>query len=100
MPTPRNRPIPPDPDGQNKDRSDWAEIALEKFMYVTRCDRYDAVADLLCDLRHWCDRNGMSFMEEFGRAMGHYKEETTEEEEEDTPPPTTPPDRPIDDVPF
>lgn len=47
------------------------------FMERTRTDREDALADLLCDLRHWCDRNGKSFGRENERAARMYKVETT-----------------------
>ena len=70
--------LPPDPENMNDERSAWAAVALEAFQDETRTDDEDAVADLLCDLRHWCDRNGMDFRIELARAMNHYREETSE----------------------
>lgn len=94
MPRP-NRPLPPDPDGQNADRAHWAFLALAEFIHATGIDPEDAVADLLCDLRHWCDRNNMSFRREYDRALRHYKQETRVLEDV---PPTQPP--PPTQVPF
>lgn len=68
--------LPPDPDGQNDDRASWAGAAIERFIGVTRTDFEDAPSDLLCDLMHWCDRNGFTFANELERAYGHYSEET------------------------
>ena len=71
--------LPPDPDGQNHDRSYWAETALIAFRKVTRTDPEDAVADLLCDLMHYCDRYDLNFEDELKRALGNYEEETFSE---------------------
>lgn len=96
MPRPnRPRPIPPDPDGWNDRRAGWAGEALDKFVEATRSESLDVLADLLCDLKHWCDRNGMSFSRELERACGLYKEETMAPQGPVTPvqvPPPTPPD--------
>ena len=69
--------LPPDPDGQNDDRSDWAAAALKIFMKTTGTEAGDAVADLVADLHHWCDRNGQNWAEELARGEGHYATETT-----------------------
>lgn len=80
MPRPRRpRPIPPDPEGRNMDRAAWADVACRAFMDRTGTDFEDVVADLLCDLKHWCDRNNVSFMQELRRAEGMYRDETREE---------------------
>ncbi len=71
-------PLPPDPDGQNDDRSMWAGAAINAFIEETGTDLEDAVCDLVADLRHWCDRNGMDWERELARGLGHYEEETTE----------------------
>jgi hypothetical protein len=68
--------LPPDPDGQNDDRSSWAEAALQSFMDCTGSDQEDALSDLLADLRHWCDRNNDDFDAALERARGHYEAET------------------------
>lgn len=54
-------PLPPDPDGLNGDRADWAERALEAFMEATGTDPCDAISDLVADLLHLCDRKGDTY---------------------------------------
>lgn len=71
-----NRKLPPDPDEQNNDRADWAEEALITFMACTGTDPGDSVADLMADLRHWCDRYDLDFDNELARAQGMYGDET------------------------
>jgi len=72
----RSRKLPPDPDQMNDDRSEWAQAALSAFIVETRTDKEDAVADLLADLMHWCDRNKLEFDHELNRARDHYRAET------------------------
>jgi hypothetical protein len=72
MPIPK---LPPDPDGQNEDRAEWAEAALAEFQKRTRCDRQDAISDLLADLMHLCDRTGEDFYQLLIFADGNYVEE-------------------------
>ena len=67
--------LPPDPDGQNGDRAGWAQKALAAFKEETHCDDEDTLCDLLCDLMHQCDRDGVSFDEQLDRARSHYKVE-------------------------
>lgn len=67
---------PPDPENMNENRAQWGGAALEHFMTRTGADIEDALADLLCDLRHWCDRNNTSFADEDKRGLAHYKVET------------------------
>jgi hypothetical protein len=69
--------LPPDPDEQNDDRANWAEATLITFMGCTGTDAEDAVADLLTDLMHWCDRRGVKFNHELDRAHGQYRDETS-----------------------
>ena len=71
--------LPPDTDGQNDDRAKWAATAIVAFMTETGTDRQDALADLLADLRHWADRNGVEWRTELRRGMAHYEAETEEE---------------------
>lgn len=42
-------------------------------------DQYYRVADVLCDLRHWCDRNGVDFAQEESMAVTYYEDELDEE---------------------
>jgi hypothetical protein len=70
--------LPPDPDGENDRRADWAEAAIVRFCDATGTDLAlaDAVCDLVADLMHWCDRNGQEFDRELARARYHYDAET------------------------
>jgi hypothetical protein len=70
--------LPRDPDGMNDKRAAWAERAIVEFERATRTDREDALADLLADLFHWCDRNGVDFETELARGRGNYEEETAD----------------------
>lgn len=71
--------LPPDPDGKNNDRAQWAEAAISAFEAETGTDRADALADLLADLMHWCDRTGDSFDVAIKRAKRNYKDETQDD---------------------
>jgi hypothetical protein len=70
--------VRPDPDGQNADRAEWAASALRHFQCTTGTDYDDALADLLCDLMHWCDREGLSFNDALSNGTSHYTAETTD----------------------
>lgn len=69
-------PVPPDPEKQNSDRARWSSMALYYFIGETGSDLEDAVSDLIADLGHWCDRNGMNLKEQISRAEEHYDAET------------------------
>lgn len=71
--------LPPDPDGMNDKRADWAESALVTFRHKTGTDREDGICDLVADLMHWCDRYGQDFNTELLRGSGHYEAETRSE---------------------
>jgi hypothetical protein len=60
----------------NNDRAAWAEEALSKFQQTTRCDREDALPDLLANMMHWCDREKVDFHIALRKAQDHYREET------------------------
>jgi hypothetical protein len=72
--------LPPDPEGMNEARAEWAGAAIHAYMARTRTDLEDVVADLVTDLEHWCDRNGQSFDAEFTRGRSNYISETTLDE--------------------
>ena len=71
--------IPPDPEDQNTDRADWANVAIIAFRDHTNSDREDLLSDLLSDLMHWADRNNCDFRSELDRAFRNYDAETTGE---------------------
>lgn len=70
--------LPPDPDGMNGERAERAESLINRYVNSTGVDRCDAVADLLNNIIHWCDRNGFVFDDELVRARDYYVDETTE----------------------
>jgi hypothetical protein len=56
--------VKPDPDGMNSLRVQWAQQAIDAFRAACRTDAEDAVADMLCDVMHWCSVNGYDFEHE------------------------------------
>jgi hypothetical protein len=78
---PRQPKLPPDPEGLNEDRADWADQALEAFGQASGGDYLEDprsnLVDLLCDLRHWADRNDIDFSAALRMSEVHYHEETT-----------------------
>lgn len=78
---PPTKPLPPDPEGRNDDRAAWANTAVEAFaaevfhLFADREDCDMVLGDLLCDLRHWCDRMGLDFYKILTRSDHHYAEE-------------------------
>ncbi|ODR99305.1 hypothetical protein AUC68_04740 [Methyloceanibacter methanicus] len=68
--------LPPNPDGQNNRRAAFAETALAAYMRNNAVDPDSCLADLLCDLMHWSDRNDFNFADELLRAQGNYDAET------------------------
>jgi len=60
----------------NGKRAEWAASCIRHFQCHTGTDWEDAVSDLLCDLRHFCDREGFDFSYESARAQMHYGAET------------------------
>lgn len=61
-------------DPRNDHQARRADAALN--LYVNGLEAADdkgvAVRELLADLRHWCDRNGMDYADEDRRAYQHY----------------------------
>ena len=68
----KKRKLPPDPEGMNDDRAEWAASTIRHFQCITGTDYEDALSDLLCDLIHWADRNKCDFDAELIRARAHY----------------------------
>ena len=61
---------------ENDKRAEIAQACLDLFMKQTGCDPENALADLLANLAHWCDRNDTEFEDELRRAAMNYGEET------------------------
>ena len=78
--------LPADPEGMNDDRAEWAQNALDAFASVTGMntageDAETIMTDLLADLMHWSDRNGVKFSDVLSRAQSHYSEETINQDD-------------------
>jgi hypothetical protein len=53
--------LPPDPDNMNADRACWAGECIDLMSEITGCEPgQEALGDLLCNLFHWGDRNGIT----------------------------------------
>ncbi len=59
----------------NTRRAGWALSALLAFQDEVGRDDESAVADLLCDLMHFCDAVGVTFAVELARGERHHDEE-------------------------
>jgi hypothetical protein len=70
--------LPPDPENMNEQRAEWARAAVIKFSNDTGSDATtdEALRDLLCNMRHYCDQNGWDFDEALARSTACYHEET------------------------
>jgi hypothetical protein len=70
--------LPPDPDSLNDIRADQAAVAIEayKIDYEKTPESKFALADLMCNLRHWADRNGIDWAEALENATENYELET------------------------
>lgn len=70
-----------DPEGKNEDRALWAQSALSIYAVKTgqsmKTDKPEIFSDLLADLMHYADRNGIDFNEAFKSALGNYRAETS-----------------------
>lgn len=66
----------------NSKRAHWADKALTSFQVETRCDREDALANLLCDFMHLASREGWNFAQALRRAEDHFRDEVTNPETE------------------
>lgn len=80
------RRLPPDPEDMNEKRAWCAQVAVSAFQRGMRgTGDGEALADLLCDLMHLCDRRddeiGWNFEAAVRRARKHYAEETESIEE-------------------
>lgn len=78
------RVLPPNPYRANGGRAQNVAKAFTAYRKHIRTlgaklkvDKADIVSDFLTDMRHWCDRNGVSFQVELKRANRHYQVETS-----------------------
>jgi len=76
--------LPPDPDDYNDVRAETAQQAISAFANAAFGDDEDrnelemVLSDLLCNLHHWSDRNGVDFDVRYLVSIGNYRDETTE----------------------
>lgn len=68
--------LPPDPDGMNDQRAEWADQSIACFQDATNTEDENAICDLLANIMHRCDQRGDNFAEELRRALTHYDAET------------------------
>ena len=75
--------LPPDPEGMNDHRASVAKELVRAFCKACQVDRQDAVADLLCNMMHLCDRDHRlgGFDAGLIRAYRHYRAETATDAE-------------------
>lgn len=71
--------LPADPDRLNELRARRAQTAVDTHDEACHEDEETSIADLLCNLMHLCDRNGVDFVEQFHRARKNYASETSRE---------------------
>jgi hypothetical protein len=83
--------LPPDPEFMNNKRADWARNVLEYFEQYGESPHPDLtteeqreiakrnLSDLIADLDHYCDRNGLRMGEVISIASSCYSEETRHE---------------------
>lgn len=62
----------------------WAQTALDAFARITRMDAAGeddstVLGDLLTDLMHWCDDNGVDFKSTLAASITRYDEEAAQE---------------------
>jgi hypothetical protein len=81
--------LPPDPEGENERRAQEGGAILVHYEETSGEAPYGGIsaeqltdlheqnlADMLCDLGHWCDRNGVDMQDAIRRAKMHYDAET------------------------
>lgn len=69
--------------GENERRSDRAATALRPYLEENGTYDETALTDLLSDLMHWADRNGVTFTECLERAQMHHEAEATPEDDDE-----------------
>lgn len=74
----------------NLERADTAEDCLIHFMRLTGVDTtHDAAGDLIANIGHYCQSNGLDFIDVLKTAIGHWHLEQTNEDSIDTLPNVT-----------
>lgn len=76
--------LPPDPEDMNDARAEYANRAVTAFAHATNTDvggepNETILGDLLTNLMHWCDRQGIDFDAKLLGARVNYDAETSSE---------------------
>ena len=61
----------------NKTRATWAAAALDAYLALVGGDRSDAIGDLIGDLGHLADRDGVNFIAEAEAGLSAWADERT-----------------------
>lgn len=72
-------------DVTNDDRAEWAQAALEAFRDACHMGEEEGeivLQDLLTDLCHWADREGVDWPAALARGMSNYQEEKEDDASE------------------
>ena len=64
----------------NSDRAGWAQDAVDAFMASCGTDREDAVSDLIANLCHLSEADGVDAIAAVRRGLSHYYAETHHEQ--------------------
>jgi hypothetical protein len=57
----------------NDSRAEWAREVVEAFGSITGADLYeDAAGDLICDIGHLCDEEGLDFVAMVRKAVAYW----------------------------
>jgi len=65
----------------NKKRAAWAEACLDLFADQTGTDTpEDSIGDLICNLGHYANREGLDFIQLVKNGLGHWHLEQIDEE--------------------
>lgn len=59
-----------------------SQLPAESLYSEFRSERATAVADLICNLGHWCDRNGVDFVDALEHGAGMWSGERNSEDGE------------------
>jgi len=56
----------------NDQRCDWAQDAINGFCEATGCDTQEAIGDLICNIMHLAEREGLDPLDRVRNAISHW----------------------------
>jgi hypothetical protein len=71
--------LPPDPENMKDACADWVERVVFRYTLELGTDDERSLTDLLCDLMHWSDRNGVDFADALRIARLQFDDESAPE---------------------